>query len=396
MVTTHTFRTPFGRALAILLTLGLAAGSLVGVAGVASADPTPLGVTIAGALDGPTGKYVPLGASLTATLTDDAPAVNYAWTVSDNGKSVVVATTATYTPIVAYKNDTIVVKVTDVSDSSNTATSPTPILITGGNLQTTQPRVTVGSSFGVTGTFFAASTNYVVTFNGDTGTSVTTDATGSFTQNIAVPANTSIGTLTISVQSAVGKITSTTIVVAASPSTPTMTVTTPRITGTVAYGQHVEVVLGAWTAGTTFTYRWQRDGTNITGATSPRYAPTSADVGHSLRVRIIGSSETVVVTAYSDSHSVARATFKSTPRITIKGTLKRGHKLKAVVTGSFSPTATKKFAWYVNGVKVAGSSSSIIVKGSWKKKRVTVRLTGSRSGYTTVTKSYTTVKKVLK
>ncbi|MBX3194690.1 MAG: hypothetical protein KF727_06270 [Microbacteriaceae bacterium] len=54
-----------------------------------------------------------------------------------------------------------------------------------------------------------------------------------------------------------------------------------------------------WNAGAVLSYRWQRDGSDIGGATSSSYTPVTADIGHQLRV---------VVTATAENLSIGSAT----------------------------------------------------------------------------------------
>jgi phospholipase C len=76
---------------------------------------------------------------------------------------------------------------------------------------------------------------------------------------------------------------------------PPLNTALPTISGTAQQGQTLTASQGSWTNSdqhTTYSYQWQRCGstgancTNITGAKSPTYTPTSADLGDQITVAI--------------------------------------------------------------------------------------------------------------
>ena len=81
----------------------------------------------------------------------------------------------------------------------------------------------------------------------------------------------------------------------------------PYITGKVRKGQTLTANRGTWTAGTSLSQQWLRNGSPIAGATGKTYVLKSADVGKRISVRVLGqlagkrqvlrmSSRTVAVT----------------------------------------------------------------------------------------------------
>ena len=65
---------------------------------------------------------------------------------------------------------------------------------------------------------------------------------------------------------------------------------TPTVSGTVAVGRTLTAKVGTWKpSGVTFTYRWYRNGTAISGATGKTYVVKKADRGARLHVRVTGT-----------------------------------------------------------------------------------------------------------
>lgn len=79
----------------------------------------------------------------------------------------------------------------------------------------------------------------------------------------------------------------------------------PSISGNPGIGARLYVNRGTWTnSPTKYAYRWQRNGVNIAGATSPSYSATKADVGKRLRVVV-----TATRTGYGDGQAASAAVF---------------------------------------------------------------------------------------
>lgn len=69
----------------------------------------------------------------------------------------------------------------------------------------------------------------------------------------------------------------------------TLSSSTPTIAGTVKVGNVLTVKRGTWTWGTTFKYRWLRNGAPISGATASTYKVRTADRGKKITVQVTGS-----------------------------------------------------------------------------------------------------------
>jgi hypothetical protein len=122
----------------------------------------------------------------------------------------------------------------------------------------------------------------------------------------------------------------------------------PTITGTPEKGMTLTAHNGTWTGNpTTFFYRWQRcaaDGTgcgNISGASTKRYALTSADVDHTVRVRVTASNADGQGAAFSKTSDLVSDSQapQMTTRPTVSGTPRPGDELTAA-NGTWTGGAT--------------------------------------------------------
>jgi hypothetical protein len=63
--------------------------------------------------------------------------------------------------------------------------------------------------------------------------------------------------------------------------------TAPAVTGTARVGYRLTAAHGTWSpAATSYTYRWKRNGTSVTGATSSTYVLVKADRGQKITVTV--------------------------------------------------------------------------------------------------------------
>ena len=173
---------------------------------------------------------------------------------------------------------------------------------------------------------------------------------------------------------------------------------TVTVTGTPAVGSPLTVTTRGWgPTGVQLAYRWQADGAAIAGATGRSFTLTPAQLGARITVRVTGSGDGLASgSALSAAVGpVARGTFVA-PKPRISGSVKVGSTVKAVV-GTWKPAPTAvSYQWFANGRKVAGATKpSLAIAPALAGKKLTVRVTGARSGYvtTSVTSASTTVAK---
>lgn len=161
----------------------------------------------------------------------------------------------------------------------------------------------------------------------------------------------------------------------------------PKIPNAPKVGQKLTASVGKWTAGATLKYQWYRNGAALKGATAKNYTAVAADRGKPLTVKVTGSKSgfaSKTVTS-AKSKAVAAGTLKSVvPKIS--GTAKAGYKLSAS-RGNWTSGTKLTQRWYRNGAAVSGATgTSYTLKSADVGKTISVKVTGSKAGYTTVTK----------
>lgn len=174
----------------------------------------------------------------------------------------------------------------------------------------------------------------------------------------------------------------------------------PQISGTAAVGRTLVADPGTWTpADVVPSYQWLRDGAEIPGATSRTLKVTAPLAESAISVRVTGrrpgsaAAPAVDVLAPKEV-KVAKASLKpKKPRVT--GKAKVGKRLK-VKPGAWGPRpVTLKYQWLRNGkvVKKATKKTYRLTRKD-RGKRISVRVTGSRAGYTTLTRTSKATAKV--
>lgn len=136
----------------------------------------------------------------------------------------------------------------------------------------------------------------------------------------------------------------------------------------------------------TLSYQWYRGSTAIKGATKATYKVTSSDGGKALKVVVTGSkSGYATVKVASAPMTITLKSLSATPKPKLDGIRGVNHLLKAKV-GSWKPSkVTLKYQWYRNGKAIKGATKiTYVTTSSDRGKTLTFRVTGSKSGYKTV------------
>ncbi len=163
------------------------------------------------------------------------------------------------------------------------------------------------------------------------------------------------------------------------------------VSGTPAVGQTLTAATtgGAYTTGTQVTYAWLANG--VPFASGPSVVLGPDQVGKTISARVTGtlfSYDPATVTSASTAPVAPVALVAGTASIT--GKAKVGKTLTAS-TGSWTPGATLSVVWTVDGKQVA-TGPTLKLKKKWAGDKVSFVVTGSKVGYTTVSKASPAVK----
>jgi len=158
---------------------------------------------------------------------------------------------------------------------------------------------------------------------------------------------------------------------------------TPSISGTVRVGNSVKASVGTWSPSATFSYQWKQNGHAISGATHATYTPSASYRGKKLTVTVTAKrSGYTTVTRTSAAKTIGYGVLVApTPKIT--GTRRTGHTLKVSV-GTWKPKPSFSYQWKRNGSTIKGAThTSYKTTSADRGKKITVTVTGKKSGYTT-------------
>ncbi|WP_052226274.1 carboxypeptidase regulatory-like domain-containing protein [Microbacterium mangrovi] len=161
--------------------------------------------------------------------------------------------------------------------------------------------------------------------------------------------------------------------------------------------------LTAWTTSwkpdaVAFTYQWYSvsgtTSTAIRGATGRTFTPTSAQVGRGIKVVARGK---LPGTASVSRTSAVTKRVAAAAVPTISGIRAVGYRVTAV-HGSWTSGTTFSYSWYADGSYIPGSSgathASLTLTTAQRGRQISVRVTGSKPGYATVSKTSARTAKV--
>lgn len=163
---------------------------------------------------------------------------------------------------------------------------------------------------------------------------------------------------------------------------------TPSITGSAKVGSVLTAKTGTWTSKTSFAYQWYADAKAIAGATKSTYSLTASSAGKRVTVRVTGKKAgfgTAAKTSATTAVVAGGVLVARTP--TISGSLGTG----AVVTakpGTWTSSTTFSYQWFADGVAISGATkATLTIPSSAAAKRLTVRVTGKKAGFTTASRT---------
>jgi len=166
----------------------------------------------------------------------------------------------------------------------------------------------------------------------------------------------------------------------------------PSLSGTVRVGATVTAKPGTWSPKPdSFSYAWYRDGVAINGATASTYTPVAADLATKLTVAVTGTRSGYTTRTRTSKAATVRPGVLTPAKITISGTPQFGTALTAN-HGTWAPAGVGfGYEWLRGRTVIANAIGSVYTPVAADiGHRLTVRVTGLKPGYTSLTRSATT------
>lgn len=166
-----------------------------------------------------------------------------------------------------------------------------------------------------------------------------------------------------------------------------MTIKSPKLSGTARVGTKLTPNVGEFVAGAKVSYQWLLNGKAIKGATGKTYTPKASQLGKKISLKVTAKhSRLKTVTKTTSALKIAKGTLTA-PTPTISGSAVVGKKLTAKV-GTWTSGTKLTYKWYANGKVIKGATGkSFTVKSAQAGKKITVKVTGKKTAYTTKTKT---------
>ena len=240
--------------------------------------------------------------------------------------------------------------------------------------------VTTADRIRVTAGPYLGGTDYSIEWDGVEITDGTTADNGQVSEDIDIPDAALVGDHELSIV-VDGEETASTVNVAAG-----VVSVIPTITGAMRVGETLTATKGKWSAGSTFSYSWLRDGKTISGATSATYTLKPTDLAKSIQVKVTGTRAGAATSKTSVKTSkVAKGTLNR-GEVEIVGDLQVDRTLTLDLEGWDQAITKFSYQWYSNGAAIAKATrSTYVIPASHADKTISVRVTASATGYTSVT-----------
>jgi DNA-binding beta-propeller fold protein YncE len=180
------------------------------------------------------------------------------------------------------------------------------------------------------------------------------------------------------------------------------------ISGTAQVGSTLTATDSALPPDATVSGQWLADGQPIPGATSPSFTLTPAQLGQTISVTLsanavgyAANTETSAATAtVTSAAAIAPPTGVKHRRVTgrrpwITGKPKVGRKLTAKVA-AWTPAPVKlSYQWYAAGKRIRRATRKTLkLTKAQRRKRITVKVTGRKTGYPTVSEISKATKRI--
>ncbi|MET4135527.1 sialate O-acetylesterase [Pseudarthrobacter sp. PvP090] len=175
----------------------------------------------------------------------------------------------------------------------------------------------------------------------------------------------------------------------------TLTAAVPTISGVAKVGSTLTAVPGTWgPSPLTLSYQWYRSYIAISGATGAKYTPGGSELDRTITVKVTGSKPGYTTTSRTSAGLKITTPGTLTAAVpTISGVAKVGSTLTAV-PGTWGPSpVTLSYQWYRSHIAISGATGYTYkpVAGDYDR-TITVKVTGSKPGYTTTSRTSAGVK----
>ncbi|BDV30690.1 M15 family metallopeptidase [Microbacterium terricola] len=168
-----------------------------------------------------------------------------------------------------------------------------------------------------------------------------------------------------------------------------------RIGGNPAVGSTLIALVRAVPVHAALSYRWNRDGVRIDGASGSRLTLAADDAGARITVTVtVVSRRTDTLRVTSAPTAAVDALFRVAPTPTIAGAAAVGSVLQAT-TAPWRPAATLAYQWDRDGAAIRGATASTYRLGTTDQgARIGLTVTATRAGTVTTTRSATATRAV--
>ncbi len=302
----------------------------------------------------PASQTVTAGANVTFTATaSGTPAPTYQWKL--NGANLTGATSASFT-INSVSSGNAGTYTVVATNSAGSVTSNSALLTVNAALVapsfTTQPSsqtVTAGGS--VTFTAAASGTPSPTYQWRKNGTAISGATSASYT--ISAASSSDAATYTVVASNSAGSITSSGATLTVTAVTFAPSFTTQPVSQTIAAGSSVTFTAAA-SGSPTPTYKWRKNGKNISGANSASYTISAVATADAGSYTVTASNSAGSVTSNTATLTVATA-----PQITsqpVSTTVTAGSSVTFTVAAAGSPTPS--YQWKKNGSAISGATNA--------------------------------------
>lgn len=162
--------------------------------------------------------------------------------------------------------------------------------------------------------------------------------------------------------------------------------TAPTIAGDLRVGKTATADKGTWNNANQFSYQWQRDGSDISGAVAQTYPIAVADSGHHLTVEVTGWSTLCdeSTAASSQTGAVGLGDAPTGTGAELQGAARVGH-VMTVVKGTWTApcsTPTYGYQWFRDASEIPGANGTTrtLTTDDWGY-NMSVKVTGTCPGY---------------